>query len=62
MYHSPNFERRHNRRGGGPRTYFLTAEYEAVYCSAQGARWMVMAKTLEQAIDKAQRGDVLRSW
>ena len=62
MYRSPNLEKRHNRRGSGPRCYFLREDLVPVYSSGEGACWQVLARSLEEAVSKVAKGDVVRSW
>ena len=62
MYRSSNLEHKHNRQGNGPRCYFLREDLVPVYSSGEGARWQVLARSLGEAVRKAQRGDVIRSW
>ncbi len=62
MYSSPNYGRKHNRRGNGARVYFLREDMTSVYSSADGAKFQVLATSLEQAIDKANRGDIVKAY
>ena len=63
MYHSPNLERRHNRRSNrAARCYFLRGDMVPVYSSAEGARWMVTARSLEEAVSKVAKGDIVRTY
>ena len=62
MYRSPNLEKRHNRRGNGPRCYFLREDLVPVYSSSEGARWQVLAGNLEEAVSKVAKGDIVRAY